>query len=99
MDPNIKMTELEPDGGCKIHHVNFKIPGMASLVFSNRSFYISTYEEELADGHLTLETTNGNDHIAAANTQRTGKDVLGTITVEYTKIIPCKSGVYFIKVK
>ena len=100
MDPNIKMTQLKNDGGCKIMHVDYKIPGMAAWLVSNRTFYIAFYDEDLEDGHLTLDTTQGNDHIAAANKALTGKNVLGTVTVEYLKttFLEGGTGVRFIKV-
>ena len=66
---------------------------------SNRSFYIAFYEEDLEDGsHLLVDTTKGNDHIAEANKQLTGKNVCGTVNVEYFKMTPFENGYYFTKV-
>ena len=97
MDSKIHPTDLEPDGGARTMHVHYVLP--LSLLISARSFYIQYFEEVLEDGsHLTVDTTKGMEAIAEANKQRTGKDVVGTVIVEYFKITPFKGGCYALKI-
>ena len=61
--------------------------GVMGLMVSDRTFYIAHYEEiENDQGHTVIVTTEGNKHIEEANKSRTGKDVVGTVFVEYLKV-------------
>ena len=44
MDPNVHITDLEPEGDCRIMHVHYKMPGMSAWFISHRSFYMSYYQ-------------------------------------------------------
>ena len=92
MDPNAKTELLTEDGGCEVYHVRYKISGLIGVFVKNRSFYVAGWREELADGGISIESSHGHDHIVSANTKRTGKDVLGTIHLDYKRVIYSKTG-------
>ena len=86
MDKNITINALPDDNGAKIYHINYKMSGLMGFMVSDRSFYMAFWDEEDEKGFTTIDTTEGNKHIEEANKTTTGKNVLGTIHVEYFRV-------------
>ena len=89
MDKNLTITQLEDDygAGAKVFHTHYKLSGLLGLVVSDRSFYTASWDEEDETSHTNISTTEGLESIVEANKSRTGKDELGTVHVEYFKIM------------
>ena len=86
MDKNITVNQLANDGGAEIYHINYKMSGLMGFMVSDRTFYTALWNEDEGDDRTTIDTTEGNEHIVEANKDKTGKNVLGTVHVEYFKI-------------
>ena len=86
MDKNLTVNKLEDDSGAQVFHINFKMSGLMGLMVSDRAFYIALWDEKDENSQLTIDTTEGNKHIEEANKATTGKNVLGTVHVEYFKV-------------
>ena len=86
MDKNLTIGALPDDNGAKIYHINYKMSGLMGFMVSDRTFYMAYWEEEDSKGFTTIDTTEGNKHIEEANKKTTGKNVLGTIHVEYFRV-------------
>ena len=100
MDKNLTVTQLEDDCGTKIFHTHYKLSGLLGIVISDRSFYTASWDEEDETSHTNISTTEGNKHIEEANKSRTGKDELGTVHVEFFKIMfGSDEKIRFLKVK
>ena len=101
MDKNLTLTQLDNDGGANVYHTHYKLSGLLGLVISDRSFYTASWDEEDETSHTNISTTEGNKHIEEANKSRTGKDELGTVNIDYFKIIHGGSDekIRFLKVK
>ena len=93
MDKNLTITQLADDGGAHILHTRYKMGGLMGLMVSDRSFYTAEWEDGDKLSHATISTTEGNKHIEEANKKTTGKDVLGTVHVEYFKTTIDSTGV------
>ena len=75
----VTCNQLASDGGAEIYHYDVKLP----WPLTDRTFYMAVWSEDDGDDITTICTTEGNEHIVAANTDKTRKNVLGTTQVDY----------------
>ena len=88
---NNKMTRtvLPEDDGHKVVLMKMKMP----MMITNRSIVSCFYEHQREDGwKVLLHSSQGNDHIVAANKSAIGKDVVADMVITYYAWRPYEGG-------
>ena len=80
---------LEDSEGCKVFHIQMKMP----MMISNRSIITVFYEHEDDRGYkIVAHSSQGSEQIVAAHRAEIGKDVLANMIVTYLAAKPYDGG-------
>ena len=89
---NERMTafRLDDDEGCKVYHIQMKMP----MMISNRSIVTTFYEHEDADTgfKIVVHSSQGNEDIIMRRKNEIGKDVVARMVLTYMEARPCEGG-------